>query len=88
MIKVDERTYVRMAELAGEHGTTVGEYLRGMAGAERSRPEWTVVAQESEEYLREQFGFEVTSQELAEFDTRHAAIMGEPPRQVPRTGSA
>jgi hypothetical protein len=40
------------------------------------------VARQTEDYLREQFGFEVTQQELAEFDARHAAILTEPRRRA------
>jgi hypothetical protein len=53
---------------------------------ERSPREWTVVARETEEYLREEFGFEVTAHELGEFAARNAAALGEPRGRV--TGSA
>jgi hypothetical protein len=54
--------------------------------AERSRRDWTVVVRETEEYLREEFGFEVTSHELGEFEARHSAALSEPRGRA--TGSA
>jgi hypothetical protein len=53
--------------------------------AERSRRDWTVVARQTEDYLREEFAFEATPQELAECDARHAALLSGPgPRRATR----
>ena len=35
-LKVDERTHARLAELAAEHGTTIGGYVGELASAQRT----------------------------------------------------
>ncbi|MFN2494778.1 MAG: hypothetical protein ABR608_02550 [Pseudonocardiaceae bacterium] len=77
MIKVDERTHARLAELAGEHGTTIGGYVGELAGAQRTRAEWEAIGQQTRDYLREHFGFDPTPQERAELEAAHAAIMAD-----------
>jgi len=54
--------------------------------AERSRREWTVVVRETEDYLRDEFDFEVTARELGDFEARHSAALSEPRGRA--TGSA
>jgi hypothetical protein len=63
MIKVDEGTHARLAQLAAENGTTIGGYVARLAGAQRTRAEWTAIARQTEDYLREQFGFVATADE-------------------------
>lgn len=77
MIKVDERTHARLAELAAEHGTTIGGYVGELVGAQRTHEEWEAIGQQSHDYLREHFGFDPTPQERAELEAAHAAIMAE-----------
>jgi hypothetical protein len=75
MIKVDERTHARLAELAAEHGTTIGGYVGELACAQRTHTEWVALGQQTQDYLREHFGFDPTPQERAELEAEHAAIM-------------
>jgi hypothetical protein len=65
MIKVDERTHARLAQLAAENGTTIGGYEAHLVGAQRTHAEWAAIAAQTEDYLREQFGFEATAEERA-----------------------
>ena len=65
MIKVDERTHARLAELAAEHGTTIGGYVGELACAQRTHTEWEALGQQTQDYLREHFGFDLTPQERA-----------------------
>jgi hypothetical protein len=57
MIKVDERTHARLAELAAEQGTTIGALVGELAGARRTHAEWMAIAQRTHDYMREHFGF-------------------------------
>lgn len=77
MIKVDERTHARLAELAAEHGATIGGYVGELASAQRTRAEWAGIAQQSLAYLHEHFGFDPTPRQRAELDAEHAAIMSD-----------
>lgn len=77
MIKVDERTHARLAELAAEHGTTIGGYVGELVGGQRTRAEWAAIGQQTQDYLREHFGFDPTPQERAELEAAHAAIMDD-----------
>ncbi|MGH3934736.1 MAG: hypothetical protein ACRDS1_07145 [Pseudonocardiaceae bacterium] len=77
MIKVDVRTHARLAELAAEHGTTIGGYVGELADAQRTHADWEALGQQTEDYLREHFGFDPTPQERAELEAEHAAIMAE-----------
>ncbi|MGH3939463.1 MAG: hypothetical protein ACRDTG_12685 [Pseudonocardiaceae bacterium] len=77
MVKVDERTHARLAELAAEHGATIGGYVGQLANAQRTHAEWTAISQRTQDYLREHFGFDPTPQERAELETTHGAIMAE-----------
>lgn len=77
MIKVDELTHARLAELAAEHGTTIGGYVGELASAQRTQAEWAAVAQQTRAYLGEHFGFDPTPQVRAELDGEHAAIMSD-----------
>ncbi|MGH3789681.1 MAG: hypothetical protein ACRDQ9_02570 [Pseudonocardiaceae bacterium] len=45
MIKIDERTHARLAELAAEHGTTIGGYVGELVGAQRTHTEWATIGQ-------------------------------------------
>ena len=45
MIKVDERTHARLAELAAEHGTTIGGYGGELVRAQRTHAEWEALGQ-------------------------------------------
>jgi len=75
MIKVDERTHARLAELAAEHGTTIGGCVGELVRAQRTHAEWEALGQQTQDYLREHFGFDPTPQERAELEAAHAAIM-------------
>jgi hypothetical protein len=75
MIKVDERTHARLAELAAEHSTTIGGYVGELARGQRTHAEWEALGQQTQDYLREHFDFEPTPQERAELEAEHAAIM-------------
>lgn len=77
MIKVDERTHARLAELAAEHSTTIGGYVGELAGAQRTRAEWEAIGQQTRDYLREHFGFDPPPQEQAELEAEHATIMAD-----------
>ena len=74
MIKVDERTHAR---LAAEHGITMGGYVGELVRAQRTHPEWEALGQQTQDYLREHFGFDPTPQERAELAAEHAAIMAD-----------
>ncbi|MFL6143697.1 MAG: hypothetical protein ACJ72N_17780 [Labedaea sp.] len=63
MIKVDEETHARLTQLAAESGTTIGGYVARLVGTQRTRSEWADVAKQTEDYLREQFGFVATADE-------------------------
>jgi hypothetical protein len=86
MIKVDERTHARLAALAAESGTTIGGYVAKLVNATRTHAEWAAVAAQTEDYLREHFGFVATPEERAEFEAQHAAVQSGQP--VRRTGRA
>lgn len=75
MIKVDERTHARLAELAAERGTTIGGCVGELAGAQRTHAEWEAIGRQTRDYLREHFDFDPTPQERAELEAEHAAIM-------------
>ncbi|MGH3751913.1 MAG: hypothetical protein ACRDRP_04305 [Pseudonocardiaceae bacterium] len=77
MIEVDGRTHARLAELAAEPGTTIGGYVGELAGAQRTHAEWEAIGQQTQDYLREHFGFDPTPQERAELEAEHAAIMAD-----------
>ncbi|MGH3719736.1 MAG: hypothetical protein ACRDRI_13050 [Pseudonocardiaceae bacterium] len=77
MIKVDERTHARLAELAAEQGTTIGGYIGALLGPQRTHAEWKAIGQQSQDYLREHFGFDPTPQEQAEMEAKHAAIIAD-----------
>ncbi|MGH3837711.1 MAG: hypothetical protein ACRDSF_18715 [Pseudonocardiaceae bacterium] len=77
MIKVDARTHARLAELAAEHGTTIGGYVSELASAQRTHAEWEAIGQQTHDYLREHFGFDPTPQERAELAAEHAGIMAD-----------
>lgn len=77
MIKVDEQTHARLTELAAEHGITIGGYVGELAGAQRTRAEWAAIGQQTQDYLREHFGFDPAPQERAELEAERAAIMAE-----------
>jgi len=87
MIKVDEQTHARLAQLAAENGTTIGGYVARLVGAQRTRAEWTAIAVETEDYLREHFGFVATPEELRQAE---AWLTREPERRSrqARRGSA
>ena len=87
MIKVDERTHARLAELAAEHGTTIGGYVGELASAQRTHAEWEAIGQQTNDYLREHFGFDPTPQERAELAAEHAAIMADLDAQFARRGA-
>lgn len=77
MIKVDERTHARLAELAAERSTTIGGYVSELAGAQRTHAEWEAIGRQTQDYLREHFGFDPTPQERAELEAEHTAIMAD-----------
>lgn len=77
MIKVGELTHARLAELAAEHGTTIGGYVGELASAQRTQAEWVAVAQQTRAYLGEHFGFDPTPQVRAEVDAEQAAIRSD-----------
>jgi adenylosuccinate lyase len=77
MIKVDERTHARLAQLAAEHGATIGGYVGKLADAQRTQAEWEAIRRQSEDYVLEHFGFDPSPQERAELMAEHAAIMAE-----------
>ena len=85
MIKVDERTHARLVQLAAEHGTTIGGYVGELVEAKRTHAEWEAIARQSEQYMKEQFGFDPpTPEERAEFAAKHAAILAERHAQTRR----
>ena len=45
--------------------------------AERTHAEWEAIGRQSQDYLREHFGFDPTPQERAELEAEHAAIMAD-----------
>ncbi|MGH8883356.1 MAG: hypothetical protein ACRD0P_39455 [Stackebrandtia sp.] len=65
MIKVDEQTHARLAQLAAENATTIGGYVARLVGAQRTRAEWAAIAAQTEDYLYKQFGFVATAEERA-----------------------
>lgn len=77
MIKVDERTHARLVELAAQRGTTIGGYVGELASSQRTHAEWEAIGQQTNDYLREHFGFDPTPQERAELEAEHAAIMAD-----------
>jgi hypothetical protein len=77
MIKVDERTHARLAQLAAEHGATIGGYVSELARSQRTHAEWEAISQRSADYLREHFSFDPSSQERAELLAEHTKIMAE-----------
>jgi hypothetical protein len=77
MIKVDERTHARLAELAGEQGTTIGALVGELAGARRTQAEWAAVGQQTSDYLREQLGYDPTPEQRSAWEAEHTAIMAE-----------
>ncbi len=85
MIKVDEETHARLTQLAAEAGTTIGGYVARLVGAQRTRAEWAAIAKQTEDYLREQFGFVATPEERA---TAEAWLTRKPERKRPRRGRA
>ena len=74
MIKVDERTHARLAELAAEQGTTIGALVGELARARRTQAEWAAIGQQTSGYLREQLGYDPTPDERAAWEAEHAAI--------------
>ncbi|HEU5475103.1 MAG TPA: hypothetical protein VFV67_31040 [Actinophytocola sp.] len=86
-ITVDERTHARLAELAAENSTTVAGYLARVAGTGRTPAEWAQIAARTEEYLRTEFGFVATPEELAEFEAKQAAVETGRNRPVRRTSA-
>jgi hypothetical protein len=87
MIKVDEQTHARLAQLAAENDSTIGGYVARLVGAQRTRAEWAAIAAQTEDYLREEFGFEATAEERA---SAEAWLTREPrkPQQRPKRGRA
>jgi uroporphyrinogen-III synthase len=81
MIKVDERTHARLAELAAEQGSTIGALVGELAGARRTRAEWAAIGQQTREYVREHLGYDPTPDERTTWEAEHAAIMSELDRQ-------
>ncbi len=77
MIKVDERTHARLVQLAAEHGTTIGGYVGELAGMQRTHAEWEGISRQTNDYLREHFGFDPAPQERAELEAEHATIMAD-----------
>jgi hypothetical protein len=88
MIKVDERTHARLTELAAESGMTIGGYVAKLVDATRTRAEWAAIAAQTEDYLREHFGFVATPEERAEFEARHAEVQSGRPVRRARRASA
>jgi hypothetical protein len=84
MIKVDEQTHARLTQLAAENGTTIGGYVARLVGAQRTRAEWADIAQQTADYLHEQFGFVATAEEQAAAE----AWLTREPRQHSRRGRA
>lgn len=85
MIKVDEQTHARLAQLAAENGTTIGGYVARLVGAQRTHAEWAAIATQTEDYLHEQFGFVATAQERA---TAEAWLARQPEQHTHRRGRA
>lgn len=77
MIKVDEQTHARLAELAAERSATIGGYVGELVGAQRTHAEWEAIGQQSEDYLREHFGYDLAPEERAQLIAEHAAIMAD-----------
>jgi hypothetical protein len=78
MIKVDEATHARLAQLAAEHGTTIGGYVGELVGSKRTQADWDELARQAADYMREHFGFDPTPEEkaayIAEYQEKMAAI--------------
>lgn len=81
MIKVDERTHARLAELAAEQGTTIGALVGELAGARRTQAEWAAVGQQTSDYLREHLGYDPAPGQRSAWEAEHAAIMTELDRE-------
>lgn len=81
MIKVDEQTHARLSQLAAESNTTIGGYVARLVGAQRTRAEWTAIAEQTADYLHEQFGFVATAEERA---TAEAWLTREPQQPAHR----
>jgi uroporphyrinogen-III synthase len=81
MIKVDEGTHARLAELAAEQGTTIGALVGELAAARRTHAEWAAIGQQTRDYVREHLGHDPTPDERTEWEAEHAAIMTELDRQ-------
>jgi hypothetical protein len=81
MIKVDERTHARLAELAAEQGITIGALVSNLAEAQRTHAEWVAIERQTRDYLREHLGYDPTPDERTALEAEHAAIMTELDRQ-------
>lgn len=77
MIKVDERTHARLTEPAAEHGTTIGGYIGELIRPQRTHAEWRAIGWQSQDHLREHFGFDPTPRQRAELEAEHGAIMAD-----------
>jgi hypothetical protein len=85
MIKVDEQTHARLIELAAEHGSTIGGFVAGLVQAQRTRAEWADIANQTADYLHEQFGFVATPEEQA---TAEAWLNRQPNQRLRRRASS
>ena len=81
MIKVDEWTHTRLAELAAEQGVTIGALVGELAGARRTQAEWAAIGQQTRDYLREHLGYDPTPDERTKWEAEHATIMTDLDRQ-------
>lgn len=72
VIEVDELIYARLLELAGARGVTVEECVAQLARVwpDADRRD---IAERTDRYLREEFGFEATAEEREAFAARLAA---------------
>ena len=75
VIEVDERTYAGLVRLAGERGVTVDQCVAQLVRVRpvRTEAERRLIAEQTDEYLRDEFGFEVTAEEREAFAARLAA---------------
>jgi hypothetical protein len=64
MIKVDEAVHARLVELAAEAGTTIGGYVAMLVEGKRTRAERMAAAQQTQDYMREHFGYVLTPEEF------------------------
>ena len=89
-IEVDARAYARLVELAAARGIPVGEYVDSLVGIrpERTRAEREEIARQTEEYLREHFGFNPTPEERAKALAWFAKVPTETKAQLDRRASA